>query len=134
MSPLTGTLAVMTENMQSLATELLGRWRITEMDQWDRDAIDLLGPAFIEFTEGNSGQFSFIVVRGGLDGRPAERDGQPGIEFSWDGDDEGDRANGRGWVVLLHDGTIEGHIYFHQGMDSGFQAETFDHAGTGGGR
>jgi hypothetical protein len=26
-----------------------GKWRITEMDLWDQDAIDLLGPAFIEF-------------------------------------------------------------------------------------
>lgn len=101
------------------------------MDEWDRDVIGLVGPAFVEFSAGNSGQFSFMVVRGWLDCRTFERDGRPGIEFSWDGDDDGDPANGRGWAVLLHDGTLEGHIYFHQGMDSGFQAEPYDRAGTG---
>lgn len=28
--------------------QLTGRWRITEMELWDSEAIDLLGPAFIE--------------------------------------------------------------------------------------
>jgi hypothetical protein len=27
---------------------LTGRWQIFEMDLWDRDAIDLLGPAIID--------------------------------------------------------------------------------------
>jgi hypothetical protein len=27
---------------------LKGRWRIVEMELWDEDAIDLIGPAFIE--------------------------------------------------------------------------------------
>jgi hypothetical protein len=27
---------------------LTGRWRIVEMDMWDRDAIDLIEPGFIE--------------------------------------------------------------------------------------
>ena len=108
------------------------------MDSWDRDAIDLVGPAFIEFADGDSGQFSFIVVRGWMDCRAIEPDGRPGIAFSWAGDDDGDRANGRGWAVLTHDETLEGHIYFHQGMDSGFQAEpydrAYDRAGTAGGQ
>jgi hypothetical protein len=26
---------------------LTGRWRIVEMDMWDRDAIDLLEPGFV---------------------------------------------------------------------------------------
>ena len=27
----------------------LGRWRIVEADQWDRDYLDLVEPAFIRF-------------------------------------------------------------------------------------
>ncbi len=42
---------------------ILGKWRITEMNLWDRDAIDLVGPAFIELT-GKGGQFRFIAVDG----------------------------------------------------------------------
>ncbi|MHA7305639.1 hypothetical protein ACX80E_10395 [Arthrobacter sp. TMN-49] len=123
----------MTKNTPQ-ASPLAGRWRITEMDHWDRDAIDLLAPAFIELTEGSHGQFAFIVVRGWLDCRPVERDGRPGVEFSWDGDDEGDQVNGRGWAALTHDGMLEGHIYFHQGMDSGFDAKPYACAGTGDGQ
>lgn len=124
----------MTKNTPRPASQLAGRWRITDMEEWDRDAIDLVGPAFIEFTDGDSGQFSFIVVRGWMDCRAIERDGRPGVEFSWDGDDDGDRANGRGWALLMHDRTLEGHIYFHQGMDSAFQAEPHDSARTAGGQ
>ena len=33
----------------SAKTNISGKWPITEMDLWDREAIDLVGPAFIEF-------------------------------------------------------------------------------------
>jgi hypothetical protein len=33
-------------------TDVAGRWRIVEMELWDRDDLDLVGPVFIEFTEG----------------------------------------------------------------------------------
>jgi hypothetical protein len=66
---------------------MTGRWRIVEMSGWDRDAIDLLEPGFIEFTEDGSGQFGIIAVRGWLDCRPAERGGRIGVEFTWEGID-----------------------------------------------
>jgi hypothetical protein len=107
------------------AAPLAGRWRIVEMSGWDRDAIDLVEPGFIEFTEDGTGQFGFIAVRGWLDCRPAERDGQPGVEFTWEGIDEGDQISGRGWASLIDDATVEGHLYFHMGDDSNFRAEPF---------
>jgi hypothetical protein len=30
------------------AMDIAGKWRITEMDTWSRDAIDLVGTAYIE--------------------------------------------------------------------------------------
>jgi hypothetical protein len=83
---------------------------------------------FIEFGEDGLGRLGFIVVTGELDCRDADSDGQPGIEFSWQGSDEGDDASGRGWAALNPDGTLEGHIYFHLGDDSGFRAERFNEA------
>jgi len=38
------------------------------MEAWDRDAIELLGPAFIEFA-GQGGHFRFIAVDGYMDCR-----------------------------------------------------------------
>ena len=107
----------------SESASITGRWRITEMDNWDQEAIDLVQPGFIEFGEDGLGSLGFIAVTGELDCRDADRDGQPGAEFSWQGSDEGDDASGRGWAALNPDGTLEGHIYFHLGDDSAFHAE-----------
>ena len=109
----------------SKSTSIIGRWRITEMDNWDQEAVDLVQPGFIEFDDDGLGSLGFIVVRGELDCRDAERDGEPGVEFSWQGSDEGDEVSGRGWAALNPDGTLEGHIYFHLGDDSAFRAERF---------
>lgn len=104
---------------------IAGRWRITKMDLWDQDAIDLLGPAFIEF-KGQEGQFRFIAVEGRMDCRYGQRNGRPSIDFTWEGDDECDPASGRGWVTLQQDGSLAGHVYFHHGDDSGFKATPVD--------
>lgn len=103
-----------------------GRWRIVAMDMWDQDAIDLVGPGFIEFDKDGTGQFGFIAVRGFMDCRAGERDGRVCVEFSWQGDDEGDQVSGRGWAALADDGTLDGHLFFHLGDDSAFHAEPFD--------
>lgn len=54
------------------------------------------------------------------------RDGQQWVEFSWEGNDEGDQVSGRGWAQLADDGTLDGHLYFHLGDDSSFHAEPWD--------
>jgi len=72
---------------------IAGRWRITEAELWDRDALNLVAPAFIEFAQdGSPGSFGFIAVQGEMDCREVERDGRPGVEFSWEGNDECDPA------------------------------------------
>jgi hypothetical protein len=101
---------------------LSGRWRITEAELWDRDALNLVAPAFIEFAKDGSGSFGFIAVQGEMDCREVERDRRPGVEFSWEGNDECDPASGRGWAVLEEDGSLSGRIFFHLGDDSGFTA------------
>jgi hypothetical protein len=69
-------------------TSVTGRWRITEMDMWDREAIDLVPPGFIEFTGDGYGRLGFIAVEGELDCHDVARDGRPGVEFSGQGHDE----------------------------------------------
>ncbi|GAA1884309.1 hypothetical protein GCM10009715_33240 [Paeniglutamicibacter psychrophenolicus] len=123
----------MNQSASGSASHLTGRWRITEMDEWDSDAIDMVQPAFLEFSGDRHGEFGFIVVRGWMDCRPREREGRPGVEFSWSGDDEGDETSGRGWAVLVDDETVEGHIFFHLGMNSAFIARPFVNAVQGNG-
>lgn len=43
---------------------LVGRWRIAEMDLWDLEDIDLIEPAFIEFSQDRTGHFGFIARPG----------------------------------------------------------------------
>jgi hypothetical protein len=104
------------------------------MDMWDRDAIDIVEPGFIEFARDGTGQFGFIAVRGWMDCRTAERDGRSTVEFSWNGDDEGDQVSGRGWAALVEEAAIEGHLFIHLGDDSRFRAELFTRADQQNGR
>jgi hypothetical protein len=95
------------------------------MSGWDRDAIDLIEPGFIEFDGGGTGQVGFVAVRGWLDCRSTERDGRAHVEFTWEGVDEGDQVSGRGWASLVDDETVEGHLFLHMGDDSSFRAKPF---------
>lgn len=99
-----------------------GRWRILEMDLWDREALDLVEPPFIEFSPDRTGSLGFIAVSGWIDWRGAAA-GRSGVEFSWEGTDEGDQVSGQGWADLQDDGLLRGHLYFHLGDDSSFLAE-----------
>jgi hypothetical protein len=92
------------------------------MNLWDREALDLVAPAFIEFQPDRTGSFGFVAVAGWMDWRSQESV-RRAVEFSWEGTDEGDHVSGRGWAALQDDGTLHGHIYVHFGDDSGFRAE-----------
>lgn len=94
------------------------------MELWEPGDLDLLGPAQIVLERAGRGGMNFIAVNVELDHQLAKRDDRDGVEFTFDGSDEGDRVSGRGWAVL--DGQVlRGRIYFHQGDDSGFVARRF---------
>lgn len=77
----------------------------------------------MEILDDGQGRFRFIAVEGWMDTRSVERDARPGIEFSWEGNDESDPVSGRGWATLSPDGSLEGRIFFHMGDDTSFRAE-----------
>ena len=91
------------------------------MDQWDQDFVDAEVEGYFELRRDGSGDFQFGYVRGESDFRESVRDGEPCIEFSWDGNDEMDPAQGRGWAGLNGD-ELKGAIFFHQGDESQFTA------------
>jgi hypothetical protein len=94
------------------------------MDLWDRDAIELLGPAFIELRADGTGSLRFIAVTGDLDCRYDEHGQEARAEFTWEGDDEGSHVSGRGWAKIEDDGSLRGRIFFHLGDESTFRAVT----------
>jgi hypothetical protein len=111
----------MTRRVPSFARAFAGRWRITQMEEWDE--IDLLGSAHIAFTGKDGGKLEFLAIEADLDVRYGSRDGAACAEFSWEGFDDGTPASGRGWVALGTAGRLVGHIFVHKGDDSGFVAE-----------
>jgi|GEM_PF-534336 len=102
--------------------DAIGTWRIVEMDLWELDAIELVGPALIEVGSDGLGHFGFIAVEADIDWKPASNAETGRIDFSWAGDDEGDQVSGRGSASVNEVGELVGHLYFHHGDDSGFRA------------
>lgn len=102
----------------------LGRWHIVSMCAWDEDYFNEEVRAFIEFGENETGSFQFGYVQGETDCREGTRDGQPAVEWSWEGGDgaDGTPLTGRGWAKLGDEG-LEGMIFIHLGDESGFVAE-----------
>ena len=94
----------------------LGRWRIVSMNAWEDDFLDEEVEAYIEFNDRGWGEFHFGNVQGQIDCRQTTREGEPAVEWSWDGNAEMDAAQGRGWAVLRGD-ELHGMIFFHGGGD-----------------
>ena len=99
----------------------VGRWRITWMEQWDQKFVDAEVEGFFEFEPDGLGSFQFGYVRGQIDYRLSMYEGQPRLEFSWNGNDEMDPAEGRGWATTDGD-QIDGMLFFHRGDESKFTA------------
>jgi hypothetical protein len=97
---------------------LAGRWRITEMELWDANFLDLVQPAFISFDGEGGGEFAFGAVQAGLD---CWYGGQS-VDFTWEGFDEMDPVHGDGDAELEEDGTLTGEIRYHLGDESTFKA------------
>ena len=95
-----------------------GRWRIVTMSAWEQDYIDEEQEGYIEFDD-KGGEFHFGYVHGQMDCKPTTRNGEPAVEWTWDGNDEMDPAQGRGWAVVKGD-ELHGMIFFHGGDDSEF--------------
>lgn len=108
----------------------VGTWRIVEMELWDQNAFDLVGPAQFTFDKDDGGNFRFIAVEGDMDCCYGAKDGKPRVDFTWEGQDECDPASGRGWAFLDGD-IITGRIFFHGGDDSAFTAKRVDRPAKG---
>ena len=100
------------------ANPFQGRWLIESMDEWDREFIDEEVRGYFEFNARDSGDFQFGYIHGDIDHRLGQRDGKPAVEFTWDGHDEMDAAQGRGWMVLDGD-ELKGMLFIHNGDESG---------------
>ena len=100
--------------MSAADCQILGRWRIVEANIWDRDHLDLCGPAMITIGEGGHG-----AMEAGLE----IAYGRTSIDFTWIGFDEGDDVSGEGSAELLDDGSIEIEFAYRNGDEAILKAK-----------
>ena len=83
-----------------------GKWRVVETPEYDMAGAG----SYILFNE-DGGEFALDCLTGSFQGR-CEGDA---VEFTWEGNDEMEQANGHGWAALQHDGSLEGEICLENG-------------------
>jgi hypothetical protein len=99
--------------------ELVGRWRIVEADIWDRDYLDLCGPAMITITDHGLGEIAFGAMQATLDIEYSRNS----VGFTWEGFDEMDEVRGDGSAELLDDGSIEIEFAYRNGDEAILKAK-----------
>ena len=95
-----------------------GKWEIVEMQAWDKKAIDLVEPGYIEFGNEKSGLLHFICIYADI----SYQINKDKIIFSFQGDEEGHTISGRGWAKIKK-GDLQGRIFIHKGNESSFNAK-----------
>jgi hypothetical protein len=101
---------------------LIGRWRIIEADLWDRDYLDLSGPATMTIRADGHGEIAYGAMQAGLD----LEYGRTIVFFTWEGFDEMTEVRGTGSAELNDDGSIEIEFAYHLGDEAVLKAERMD--------
>lgn len=112
--------------MMVARTDLVGKWRITQSEAWPRDHLDLCGPAYLRIDADGTGEMAFGALTASVDGGFTPS----GVDFDWNGADEGDQVSGTGWADLRDDGRLEGEIAYDNGDDTSFIAEPWSFSAT----
>jgi len=95
-----------------------GVWRIIEMDGWPTTSLHAEGQAKLLLEDDQLGSIRFGYLEGQLDYRLTNRGGKPTLEFTWEGEDNGDLKTGRACLSLDEDGVLRGRFFIHMGDES----------------
>ena len=101
---------------------LQGHWRIIEMEVWDKDFLDSMGPARITIDATGQGEFSCGCVNGAFSALGVSSS----LISRWTGNNEMDDAAGEISIDLEPDGSLTGEISLDDGDESEFRAARWD--------
>ena len=104
--------------MKASENPIVGCWRIVEADLWDRDHLDLCGPATPVVRANGQGEIAFGAMQASLD----IDYGPDEIGFTWAGFDEMDEVSGDGSAELQADGSIPIEFEYHLGDEAVLKA------------
>jgi hypothetical protein len=99
--------------------EIIGRWRITGADLWDRDYLDLVEPAHLTIGDDGRAEFAFGALQAGGEIEYS----QTTVFFRWNGSDEGDEISGDASAELQDDSSLEIELSFDNGDDATLTAQ-----------
>jgi hypothetical protein len=102
-----------------MGCRLAGRWRIVAADIWERDYLDLCGPAMLDIRADGHGEIAFGAFQASLDLAYGYSD----VSFDWIGFDEMDEVRGSGSAELLDDGSLEIEFDYQRGDAAVLKAE-----------
>jgi hypothetical protein len=97
---------------------IVGRWRIIEADIWDRDYLDLCGPASLMVRANGDGEIAFGAMQVSLE----INYGPDEIGFTWAGFDEMTEVSGAGSAELQDDGSLQIEFDYHLGDEAVLRA------------
>ena len=104
--------------MRASDNPVVGRWRIVEADLWDREYLDLCGPASLVVRANGDGEIAFGAMQASLD----IDYGPDEIGFTWAGFDEMDEVSGAGSAELQDDGSLQIEFDYHLGDEAVLKA------------
>lgn len=94
--------------------EIIGRWRITGADLWDRGYLDLVEPAHLTIGDDGRAELAFGALQAGGEIEYS----QTIVFFRWNGCDEGNEISGDASAELQDDGSLEIELSFDNGDDA----------------
>src|SRR5215207_9924251 len=94
--------------MKASDNPVVGRWRIVEADLWDRDYLDLCGPASLVVQANGHGEIAFGAMQASLD-----------VDYGFD---EMDEVNGSGSAELQINGSLKIEFEYHLGDEAVLKA------------
>jgi hypothetical protein len=97
-----------------MGCRLIGRWRIVAADNWERDHLDLCGPAKLDIRADGHGEIAFGALQASLEITYGHSD----VAFDWEGDDDLHEVRGSGSAELLEDGSLEIEFDYHNGDEA----------------
>ncbi|WP_010219814.1 hypothetical protein [Sphingomonas sp. PAMC 26621] len=90
---------------------LAGTWLIVASGTWSGDHLGLYGPAFLRIDAHDTGEMAFGTLCVSIDGRFTPN----GVDFDWNGTDEGDMVTIPGSADLRDDVWLEGETAYDNG-------------------
>ncbi len=104
--------------MKASDNPVVGRWGIVEADLWDRDHLDLCGPATLIVKASGHGEIAFGAMQASLD----VDYGPDEIGFTWAGFDEMTEVSGAGSAELQDDDSLLIEFDYHLGDEAVLKA------------